>query len=328
MRTALFIAAVVALTGCSQNDSPIAPPQNATAQAKAKSQPVVADANADATSPDAASKSDADDKTPPTIKPLTADEQQSLLNTRLDGGMGHAFGQFANMFLVSSRIHLGTGVGLMAASKKIAETPLQSPFPPSYKPTLREFLDAIALQTSSQWAYDPSGKFIQSDVKRDQPVEGLAVFEFVEAKREKPHEVNLAEGWTATDKGQWTMYSPPNFPVGMDIYEMGTYSPAENEASAEFAEKIRSAVALQWAQRVNKNAAEADFKSAKVGSIDAIYYESMIPSQLDKEVKWRQWAFVADGKCYFIVSTIFPEFEEQIFPDVEKMLASFRIKPK
>jgi hypothetical protein len=328
MRSTLFIAALAATVGCSTNEAPNAPPQIATPQAKVISQPADADANIDAVLGDAASKTVVDQKTPPTIRPLTADEQQKLLNTRLDGGMGNTFGQFANMFLVSSRINLGAGIGLMAASKEIAQTPLQSPFPPNYKPTLREFLDAIALQTSSQWAYDPSGKYIQSEIKRDQPVEGLAIFEFVAAKREKPHEVTLAEGWKATDKGQWTMYSPPKFPIGMDIYEMGTYTSAGNHAEVDFAGTIRSAVALQWAQRVNKIAVETDFKPAKVGNFDALYYESMIPSQLGKEVKWRQWVFMTDGKCYFIVSTIFPEFDEEIFPDVEKMLASFRIKSK
>jgi len=34
-----------------------------------------------------------------------------------------------------------------------------------------------------------------------------------------------------------------------------------------------------------------------------------------------------DGnKCYFVVSAIFPQFEAKLFPDVEKMVASFVIK--
>ena len=41
-----------------------------------------------------------------------------------------------------------------------------------------------------------------------------------------------------------------------------------------------------------------------------------------------QWGLVVENKCYFVVSTIFPEFEDKIFPDVEAMLASFRINTK
>ena len=201
--------------------------------------------------------------------------------------MGNSFRQFANVFLVSSRIHLETGVGLMTEYDEIANAPLQSPFPSSYQPTLRELLDAIALQTFSQWKYDASSKYFSSEVPHKAPVEGLAIFEFTKAKREKPFEVTLAEGWKAIDKGNWVMHVPPDFPVGMDIYEMGTYSSPETTTGPEFADKIRSAVALESAQRVNEKATPGDLKPAKVGTFDALYYESMIPSQLDKEVKWR-----------------------------------------
>jgi hypothetical protein len=36
---------------------------------------------------------------------------------------------------------------------------------------------------------------------------------------------------------------------------------------------------------------------------------------------------MVDIRCYFIVSTIIPDREQAIFPDVEKMVASFRIPP-
>ncbi len=261
-----------------------------------------------------------------TIKPLTAEQLEQLLSSRLDGGMDFSFRQFANMFLVASRIHLGQAVGLMTSSEKIADSPLQSPFPRTYQPTLREFLDAIALQTHAAWKYDPSSKFLQSEVKGDSPVEGLAIFEFVRTKREKPFEITLAEGWKSIDQGNWVMHVPPDFPVGMDIYEMGTYSSADAGSAKEFLDKVRADVALEWAQRVNEDAKSEDIKPAKVGSYDALYYESMIPSQLDKEIRWRQWVLVVDQKCYFVVSTILPELDDKIFPDVEKMLLTFRVK--
>ncbi len=124
------------------------------------------------------------------------------------------------------------------------------------------------------------------------------------------------------------MHVPPNFPVGLDIYETGCYSSKDAEADGDFLKSIRLAVALEWAQRVNENAVEEDLKPTRVGGFDALFYESMIPSQLGKEIRWRQWVFMVDNKCYFIVSTIFPELEAAIVPDVEKMLASFKVKDR
>src|SRR4051812_36669023 len=127
---------------------------------------------------------------PASIKPLTQEQQDNLLKVRLDGGMGNSFRQFANKFLVMSRINLPCGVGLMTPSREIADKELQPVFPEFYRPTLREFLDVIALQTSSQWKYDPTSKYFHSEVESG-PVEGLAIFEFTKAAREKPFHVTL-----------------------------------------------------------------------------------------------------------------------------------------
>lgn len=273
-----------------------------------------------------------EEATEATLKPLTEEEQEELLGTRLEGGLGDKFRQFANMFLVKSHIDLGIGVGLMTSSKKIMQAELQPVFPDFYEPTLREFLDAIAMQSFSQWKYDPSSKYfksgIRAGVKRGDPVSGIAIFEFTEAPREKPYSVTLAEGWKAEDKGHWQMYIPPEFPVGLDIYEVGVYSAEDAADSEKLFKRVRAEVSRQWAGRVSENVAEMDFRDTKVGSYDALYYEAMIPSQFGKKIRWRQWVFMVDNKCYFVVSTIFPELEEKILPDVKKMLASFRAKAK
>ena len=99
-------------------------------------------------------KGDPDKKQLAKLKPLTEKEQSQLLTARLDGGMGYDFVNFSNMFIVKSQIALGRSVGLMTESADIQKVKLQSPFPESYQPTLRQFLDAIALQTSSEWKYD------------------------------------------------------------------------------------------------------------------------------------------------------------------------------
>lgn len=258
------------------------------------------------------------------VEPFSKEQQQKLLAARLEGGMQYSFRQFANMFLVSSRLRFGVGIGLMTSSREIANTELQSPFPRFYEPTLREFLDAVALQTFAEWNYDPTTKYVKSSVKSPGPIKELAIFEFTKTHREKPFTVTLADGWKSEDKGHWLMLIPPSFPVGMDIYEMGTYSADAAEDQADLLQKVRSEVAVEWAKRVHPEAEAEDMHPARVGDYEALYFETMVPSQLKKDLRWRQWVFMVDDKCYFIVSTILPEFDDEIFSDVEQMLASFR----
>jgi hypothetical protein len=288
--------------------------------------PAIAQTPGEAKAEKEAKKADSPAAKPPAVKPLSKEQQDDLLKQRISGGMGPTFSDFANVFLVLSRLKLSYGVGLMTTAKEIAAAELQSPFPKSYEPTLRELLDAIALQTFSQWKYDPSGKFFQSDVKGEAPVADLAFFEFTKAERRKPYEVDLAKGWKSVDKGNWTMFVPPSFPVGLDIYEVGSYSADDKTKEAELLKQIPQDVALMWAKRASEDAAKKDLKPAKVGRYDAIYFDTMVPTQLGQQAHWRQWVFMVDDKCYFIVSTIFPKYEDKIYPDVEAMLKSFKIK--
>lgn len=268
----------------------------------------------------------AGDLKPVKFAPLTDEQLTKLLARRTDGGAGGlTFRQFANMFLVASRLNLGEGVGLMTESKEIADAELTSTCPGFYRPTLREFLDAIALQTGSQWSHETTGKFIQSDVPSDKPISGMAIFEFKKVARKKPYEVKLAEGWKTVDHGNWVMHVPPTFPVGMDIYELGAFS-TDKEDKDKFRRELPYDVSLDWAQKVNEKAKLDDLKTAKVGEYDAVFYEAMIPTQIGKDIRWRQWVFTADDRCYFVVSTILPDLEDKIFPDVEKMLSSFKLQ--
>lgn len=264
-----------------------------------------------------------------TIESLTVDQQERLLAARIDGGMQYSFRQFSNMFLVKSFLDVGVGIGLMTSSREIMEANLMSPFPPSYKPTLREFLDEIALQTGSQWKYDPTDKYLAKiDEDDDSPAQDMAIFEFTKAERKKPFEVALAEGWKSIDKGSWLMLVPPDFPIGMDIYQMGAYSSEDAkdaEALAELMKQVRADVALEWARRVNSQARAEDSSIESVGPYEALHFEVMVPTQLG-EMRWRQWVFVVENKCFFVVSTILPELEDSIYPDVEKMVQTIRIK--
>lgn len=261
------------------------------------------------------------------ITPWTDAKRNRLLTERIDGSMAGSFRRFSGMFLVNSRIELGVGVGLMTLDTEIMRRPLQSPFPSSYRPTLREFLDTIALQTFSQWQYDPSSKFFQSD--QGGPVDDVVIFEFSPRplQRHKPFEVTLATGWKAVDRGSWLMHIPPTFPMGMDVHEMGTYSCEDGADEDEFYREICRAVSMKWAQTANRDVEPNDLQATKVGGFDALYYKSMLPSKAgEPEIRWRQWAFMVDSKCYFIMSAIPLEQEAALVPDVEAMVASFRLR--
>lgn len=262
---------------------------------------------------------------PAFIKPLTQEQQEKLLKERLDGGMQDSFRQFANKVLAMSRINLPYRVGLMSPSQEIADTELQPVFPEFYRPTLREFLDVIALQTSSQWKYDPTSKYYRSNVEGG-PVEGLAIFEFTKAAREKPFHVTLAKGWKSIDKGHWMMYVPPIYPLGMDIYELGTYSSDDKTKEKDLLKRVPRDVSFEWAKRSRDAVDPKDLKPAKVGPYDALNFETMMPLQDGTTVRWRQWIFMVDNKCYCAVSTIFPQYEDRIFPDVQAMLESLTIQ--
>ncbi|MBX9725551.1 MAG: hypothetical protein K2X81_29405, partial [Candidatus Obscuribacterales bacterium] len=135
------------------------------------------------------------------INPMTQDELNELLDKRLVSSMGLSFAHFSNMFFTYTYDHFNRAVGLATASEKTANATLSSPFPAFYKSSLREFLDAIALQTSSKWKYDATDKFVKNLTKHQAP-KNIAIFEFIDySERPKPYEIKLAGDWKVTDHG-------------------------------------------------------------------------------------------------------------------------------
>jgi len=267
-------------------------------------------------------------KTP--LKVLPQDEINRIMSRRLEGSLGHTFGQFANMFLVRSRMDTDISVMLKAANGEIADKELQSVFPDFYKPTLAELCDAIALQTFSKWSYEKDDQHVMSGVPENKPIDlGIVVLSFnPDSGRKKPFKVTLASGWRQEDRGHWEMFIPPSAPVGMDIYEVGRYSAKKGEDEGMLMARVRKEVSLEWAGRVYPKVGEKDLKLAKVGAFEALHFEASVPSRLGKNVHWRQWVFLAGDRCFFIVSTLFPEQEETVWPDVQKMLESFQCDGK
>lgn len=189
-------------------------------------------------------------------------------------------------------------------TKKVAQTPLRSPFPEFYKPTWREYFDAVALQTHTQWHY-------QDDTYG---------FMFEEPPLPLPFEVQLADGWRAEHRGQYVAFVPARAPVGMDIYMGGSYSAEKDEALLH--ERVRADWAMTFLPRIDEGARIDNMQTVEVDGAEALFYSTANPKT---KVLWRQWVFIKNGMCFLIVSAIPPELDEALWPDVQAMQRSFRV---
>lgn len=246
------------------------------------------------------------------------ERQNAILEQRMAGGMGVPFYQLENAQLKSNHQGERRSISIQTKSDKISKTILVSQFPSFYKPTLRQFLDAIALQTHSQWNYDAA----KSEADGKSPI----VFEFKEGGKRKPYELNLAKDWSTKDNGNWVLCSPAGESTGMDIYDLGNFTSISKSNEAELLKEVPQQVAFEWAKRVQHKAKPTDLKKSHVGEYDAVFYESTVKDKNSKDVHWRHWVFMAGNRCFFIASTVYPDRDKTIFPDIEGMLKTFKLR--
>src|SRR5262245_53097791 len=113
MRTTIPIALALLIAGCSRQPSrPMSQSEVATpasGSAESEDAPVTAAMTTNDVEEKQVDEKQVEEKQTLGVKPLTSEQQEQLLNSRLDGGMGHSFSQFANVFLAMSRIHLKYG---------------------------------------------------------------------------------------------------------------------------------------------------------------------------------------------------------------------------
>ena len=254
--------------------------------------------------------------------PLTSDQLRSLLAERLNGSMGLTFAQFANMFLVKSHLSLSKGIALSTPDNTVADAGLMPVFPETYKPTFREFLDAIALQTHTEWRYVVESQTLQSN--SNNPVEGVACFEFTPGANRLNFSIKVPTGWAIRDGGNRLMCSPPTFPVGIDFYEVGTYSLGTSIPTTM--ERIVDDVALEWAKRANAKATMSDMAPARVGKFNARYFQARVASRMGGELNWKQWVFSVGNRCYFVISTLDDNNSRSLSSAIDGILQSFEIK--
>jgi hypothetical protein len=233
---------------------------------------------------------------------LTESQQKAFLSQRLEsGGMTGTFNSFGSL------LYSFHDVAIHTDNREIGAVKLSSSFPPFYKPTWKEMLDAIAIQTRSSWKYDSKRNF----------------WVFAKPAIAKPYTITLADKWTAEDRGTYVSYKPPTFPVGMDIYYFGVYSADKEKEQTALWRKIRDAWAVRFASSFKKDITVDEMQKTKVSEADAVYLQT---PTLPRGVVWRQWALVKNGHTFVIVSTLRPE-DKQLVADVEAMVKSFRVVP-
>lgn len=178
---------------------------------------------------------------------LNPKQQEKFLARRLPSGVINgtfsAFGSF---------LHAALDIAIHSSDKEIAETELHSPFPEFYKPTVKELLAAIALQTKSTWVYDSQTTY----------------WTFAKPAAPKPFSLKLAEKWTSDDRGFYVTYRPPSYPVGMDIYYYGSYSSEDPSQQTVMWERIRNSWATGFASRLRPGVKISEMQRASVDGVE------------------------------------------------------------
>lgn len=232
---------------------------------------------------------------------LNADQQKKLLAHRLPTGVvAGTFDSFTSLLFSLQNIALHTN------DKEINETELHSPFPDFYRPTVKELLATIALQTKSSWTYDAQNNY----------------WVFAKPATAKPFSLTLADDWNGTDRGSYVSYRPSTYPVGMDVYYYGSYSSDEPSQQALMWERIRNLWATTFASRLKRGVSISEMQAVPVDGVEALYFQS--PTSRPG-VMWRQWALVKNGQAFVIVSTL-PADDKKLLADLEAMVKSFRVR--
>jgi len=235
-------------------------------------------------------------------KALSDKEQQAFLSSRSPAG------QFVGTFSsFGSLLYAVNGIAIHTDSEDIGAVKLGPPYPSDYQATWREVFDSIAIQTKSHWTYDAKRNYW--------------VFSYLRSPA--LYEIKTADGWKVRDEGVYVGYVPPTYPVGMDIYQLGFYSTDTKAEEPKLFEKIRDQIALQFASNFNKSIAVKDMQTELVDGSSALFFEAVSP--IRKEVMWRQWVFVKNGKAFAIVSTLKKD-DTNLLDDVKSMIKSVRVK--
>lgn len=261
------------------------------------------------------------------IKTLSKDELQKFLSQRIDGRISNGtFRDFSNMYFVMSRIEIGKSIALATDDKDVSTAYLEPAYPASYQPTVQELLDAVALQSDSRWVYEEQYQVVYTETENraaKKSMDSVVVFQFLPREKPLPFKINTVEGWTTVPRTNWMMYIPSGLQCGMDIHMQGRVSADSDSDLAKLLSRMPREAALENLQRARPDATVDDLKKVKVGKYDAYFFQQALPPKGEEKVRWRQWHFMVGDRLMYAISTLPVEVDDKLYPEVEKMLASF-----
>ncbi|HMO20325.1 MAG TPA: hypothetical protein PKC98_05090 [Candidatus Melainabacteria bacterium] len=247
-----------------------------------------------------------------------------LLKERVRMEFGYPFYRFAQIFAIASATRLKYSVVVASDDRLIEAHPLTDLYPKFYRPTVKEILDQIALQTGSRWQYLKEHQKYDSKLKDYSSHKPVMLFEFKKSELKPTFKLKLATGWRQRIKNNSVMYIPPNCPIGLDIFDIGSFSPSASENADAILKKATEEVALSFAAKTGKAPEEIKFTRQKVAGKDALFYQCEVQTRTGYKALWRQWTFYAGDRVYIAISSIFPNYEEKLYPQVKEMLATLQ----
>lgn len=230
---------------------------------------------------------------------LSPEEKLKELHKRLGSpSMLGSFYEFNNLLFCMSQPYLET------TSVEVSNTTLQTVHVQGYMPTVAELFETMARQTQSSVRYEPTFLSKWIAVPQVMPL---------------PYSLQLENGWEAKDRGLYVAYVPTIQPVGMDIYMLGRYSGLSPKKTIE----VRNFNALTFAKMIDKTVTRGDMEEVKLSDCDALFFKAK--SVIKNDCQWRQWSFVKDGQAFVIVSALDNKNADLLLPQVERMIASFKL---
>ncbi len=228
----------------------------------------------------------------------TEAKRSAFLRTRRSGTMNQSFRELVKAWKQDSN------VPVFAEYDDIDQIKLVSPFPAFYQPTWTEYFNAIARQAHATWKWD--------DVR--------GAFVFTNPPPALPFRAELMAGWEVDYRGAYIALRPKDAPIGLDIYMLGEYSGAANNATV--LDKVRDEWACEFAAPFKQAISTQDMEDWQIAGADALYFAGNHP---ETNYKWRQWAFVQHGQCFVIVAGFHPDSYKDYWADVLGFVASFEV---
>ncbi len=180
-------------------------------------------------------------------------------------------------------------------------------YPRFYKPTWGEVFDHVARQVRCRWAFDPAGRQYLFTPADDAPAAG----------------VTPAQGWRREDRGLYVWHAPADQEFGLDVYDYGHYT--ADPTRPDLFDQVRRYFALRDVSRWPNPPTLAQMTTVKVAGADALYLRVDTPRPGGL---WRQWSVVVDGHAFVIVSAMPKDREAALAPAVDRMVASFAVRPR